>query len=159
MFSFVSGDLHCSCSLLSLSFIDVSCESCDFVLDGCIAWDMSFIYLSGLWTWEIFVMSAMCVIYIVFTFIRTMHVLEWKCMVWCFLFILVWYILSYASLFYFVTYTCTPRMQWFSGSLLCVLVCANWHLRSLLNSIHIAHIKGEPLINHWTQKPKFYIIL
>ena len=56
--------------------------------------------------------------------------------------------------FYFVTHTCTPWMQWFRGSLLCVLVCANRHLRSFVNSIHIAHIKGEPLINYWIQKPK-----
>ena len=69
------------------------------------------------------------------------------------IFILVWYIMSYASRFYFVTHTCTPRMQWFRGSLLCVLVCANWHLRSFMNSIYIAHNKGEPLINHWIQKP------
>ena len=55
--------------------------------------------------------------------------------------------------FYSVTHTCTPRMQWFRGSLLCVLVCANRHLRSFVDSIHITHIKGEPSINHWTQNP------
>ena len=52
---------------------------------------------------------------------------------------------------FIVTHTCTPWMQWFRGSLLCVLVCANRHLRSFVNSNHIAHIKGEPFINHWTQ--------
>ena len=75
-----------------MSFIFVSCMRWDlFLLDVSFetdeTWSLScnIIYLSGLWTWEN-LWWVLCVWYtcVVSIFIRTMHVLEWKYMVWCF---------------------------------------------------------------------------
>ena len=114
---------------------------------------LSFIYVS-LETWSLFILVArglekflwwvLCVGYIWCIYFHKDHA--------CFRLKMYGVMLSIYSYviychmhhgFYFITHTCTPRMQWFRGSLLCVLVCANWHLRSFVNSIHIAHIKGS----------------
>jgi len=109
--SFVPKDMYCSYSLLK------------WCLHYYILWELRFyiVWELRLWALSMYLLRhdlylyqwlvdlrnlcdecCVCDIYDVFTFIRTMHVLDWKCMVWCFLFILEWYIISYASwiLFY-----------------------------------------------------------
>ena len=81
--------------------------------------------------------------------------IEWKYLMWClYIYSCVIYPVICITILLCHTHTYTPRMQWFRGSLLYVLVCAIDKLRSFCEFQSQAHIKGEPLINHWTQKLK-----
>ena len=143
-----------------MSFIFVSCMRWDlFLLDVSFetheTWSLScnIIYLSGLWTWEN-LWWVLCVWYIcvVSIFIRTMHVLEWKCMVWCFYTDSCVIYLVICIMVFILWHTLAPHgCNDLGGSLLCVLICAIDIWGRFVNSIH-KHILRGSLINHWIQK-------
>jgi hypothetical protein len=87
-------------------------------------------YLSGLWTWKIPLWWVLCVWYYWCIYICKDHeCFRIKMYGVMFLYLLLCYISCHMHHGFILSHTCTPWMQWFRGSLLCVLICANWHLR------------------------------
>jgi hypothetical protein len=109
-------------------------------------WIRHDLYLSDLWTWEIYVMFAMCVGYIFFRFLFFASVLPWHVLVYVsYLFLCDLHVMCITVILF--TLTCTGCND-LGGAWHSLKMCKLTFIGLIMNSTHIAHIKGELQINH-----------